>query len=156
ETVADNISFGLADVSRERMQEALRIAHLQDVIQALPLGLDTVIGERGTLLSGGQKQRLAIARAMVRDPQLLLLDEATSALDNISERQVQEALDEARQGRTSVVIAHRLSTIRNANLIVVLEQGRVMESGTWAELEAKAGAFQRLLEATRRTPAHET
>ncbi len=149
ETVADNISFGLTDVSRERMGEALRIAHLQDVISALPKGLDTVIGERGTLLSGGQKQRLAIARAMVRDPQLLLLDEATSALDNVSERQVQEALDEARQGRTSVVIAHRLSTIRNANLIVVLEHGRVVESGTWAELEAKGGAFQRLLAATR-------
>ncbi len=155
ETIADNISFGLTDVSRERMNEALRIAHLEDVVQAQAKGLDTVIGERGTLLSGGQKQRLAIARAMVRDPQLLLLDEATSALDNVSERQVQEALDEARQGRTSVVIAHRLSTIRNANLIVVLEHGRVVESGTWAELEAKGGAFRRLLEATRAKPSAE-
>jgi ATP-binding cassette, subfamily B, bacterial MsbA len=156
ETVADNITFGLDDVPRERLEAALRLAHLDDVINALPKGLDTVIGERGTLLSGGQKQRLAIARAMVRDPQLLLLDEATSALDNVSERQVQEALDEARQGRTSVVIAHRLSTIRNADRIVVLEKGRVVETGTWAELEARPGAFRRLLEATRSEPARET
>lgn len=156
ETVADNITFGLTDVPPEQLAAALRLAHLEDVIKALPKGLDTVIGERGTLLSGGQKQRLAIARALVRDPQLLLLDEATSALDNLSERQVQEALDQARQGRTSVVIAHRLTTIRNADQIVVLEKGRVLETGTWTELEAKPGAFRRLLEATRPGPVRET
>ncbi len=125
------------------------IAHLGDVIENLPSGLDSVVGERGTMLSGGQKQRLAIARAMVRDPQLLILDEATSALDNVSERQVQAALDDARAGRTSVVIAHRLSTIRNADLIVVLEGGRIVEQGTWAELNNRAGAFHRLLAAAK-------
>ena len=147
ETIRDNITFGSRDVTPARLQTAIRMANLEEVIAALPKGLDTLVGERGTMLSGGQKQRLAIARAMVRDPLLLILDEATSALDNVSERQVQAALDEARRGRTSVVIAHRLSTIRNADLIVVLSNGRIVEQGTWSELEALNGHFKGLLAA---------
>lgn len=149
-SIRSNITVGCSQASPDQVDKAIRTAHLDDVIQQLPAGLDSVVGERGTMLSGGQKQRLAIARAMVRDPQLLILDEATSALDNVSERQVQSALDEARSGRTSVVIAHRLSTIRNADLIVVLEQGRVVEQGTWSELESRSGRFSHLLAAAAR------
>jgi subfamily B ATP-binding cassette protein MsbA len=147
DTVVNNIRFGCPDATPDRLQKAVKMAHLDDVIRHLPDGLETTVGERGTMLSGGQKQRLAIARAMVRDPQLLILDEATSALDNYSERQVQAALDQARQGRTSVVIAHRLTTIRNADLIVVLDRGRVVERGGWDELKDRGGAFSRLLAA---------
>jgi subfamily B ATP-binding cassette protein MsbA len=150
DSIRSNITVGCQTADPDRIQAAVRIAHLGDVIENLPSGLDSVVGERGTMLSGGQKQRLAIARAMVRDPQLLILDEATSALDNVSERQVQAALDDARAGRTSVVIAHRLSTIRNADLIVVLEDGRIVEQGTWAQLEGNSGRFSRLLEAAQR------
>ena len=147
ETVEHNLTFGSTSATPAQVQKALQVAHLEDVVASLPKGLQTMVGERGTMLSGGQKQRLAIARAMVREPLLLILDEATSALDNVSERQVQAALDEARRGRTSVVIAHRLSTIRNADLIVVLSGGRIVETGTWAELEARDGAFRKLLAA---------
>jgi subfamily B ATP-binding cassette protein MsbA len=149
ESVRQNICVGAPDASPEALAAALRIAHLDDVIAGLPAGLDTVVGERGTMLSGGQKQRLAIARAMVRNPRILVLDEATSALDNVSERQVQAALDDAREGRTSVVIAHRLSTIRNADVIVVLEEGRVVQQGSWSELAEREGSFRRLLMAAR-------
>jgi subfamily B ATP-binding cassette protein MsbA len=149
ETVEHNITFGSPNTTPKQLQRALKVAHLEEVVSGLPLGLQTVVGERGTMLSGGQKQRLAIARAMIREPLFLILDEATSALDNVSERQVQAALDEARRGRTSVVIAHRLSTIRNADLIVVLSEGRIVETGTWDELEARNGAFQALLAAAR-------
>jgi subfamily B ATP-binding cassette protein MsbA len=149
ETIEKNILFGLKNVSRERLDKAIEIAHLREVIESLPAGLQTVVGERGTMLSGGQKQRLAIARAIVRDPQLLILDEATSALDNYSERLVQSALEEARQGRTSMVIAHRLSTIRSADSIVVLEQGKVVQMGSWSELESVPGTFRRLLNAAK-------
>ncbi|HVY69605.1 MAG TPA: ATP-binding cassette domain-containing protein, partial [Verrucomicrobiae bacterium] len=122
-----------------------RMAHLEDVVNALPSGLETIVGERGTMLSGGQRQRLAIARALVRDPRILILDEATSSLDTLSERQVQAALEDAVQGRTVLVIAHRLSTIRNADRIVVLDQGRVVEQGGWEELVAAGGAFAKLV-----------
>ncbi len=155
DTIRGNITVGCPDTAPEQIQRAIRVAHLDDVIDRLPAGLESMVGERGTMLSGGQKQRLAIARAMVRDPQLLILDEATSALDNVSERQVQAALDAARAGRTSIVIAHRLSTIRNADLIVVLEEGRIVERGTWAELEGNAGRFSRLLAAAQK-PVEET
>jgi ABC-type multidrug transport system fused ATPase/permease subunit len=143
----DDVYVWWGKVKSSQRQSAM--PHLDDVIAGLPAGLDTVVGERGTMLSGGQKQRLAIARAMVRNPRILVLDEATSALDNVSERQVQAALDDAREGRTSVVIAHRLSTIRNADVIVVLEEGRVVQQGTWNELAEREGSFRRLLMAAR-------
>jgi ATP-binding cassette subfamily B protein len=145
DTVANNIAFGRKGVTPEQMKRAVSAAHLDDVIRQLPMGLETVVGERGAMFSGGQRQRLAIARAVVADPQLLVLDEATSALDNVSERQVQAALDAARHHRTVVVIAHRLSTVRTADWIVVLDQGRVIEQGTWEELTARDGQFNRLL-----------
>ena len=145
DTVANNIQFGRQGVTPEQLRRAVAAAHLDDVIRGLPQGLETVVGERGTMLSGGQRQRLAIARAVVANPQLLILDEATSALDNVSERQVQAALDEARHQRTVVVIAHRLSTVRSADWIVVLDHGRVAEQGTWDELTARGGQFSRLL-----------
>jgi len=147
ESIRHNITVGCSGCTPADIENSIRVAHLGDVVAQLPAGLDSVVGERGTMLSGGQKQRLAIARAMVRDPQLLILDEATSALDNVSEREVQAALDEARSGRTSVVIAHRLSTIRNADMIVVLEHGKIVEQGTWDSLEKSSGRFSALLAA---------
>ena len=146
DTMARNIGYGFPEVSMQQIEEAVRLAYLEDVVNQLPDGLDTVVGERGTLFSGGQRQRLAIARALVRNPQVLILDEATSALDNISERQVQAALEKALQGRTVLVIAHRLSTIRNADHIVVLNEGRVLEQGTWDKLVALSGNFEKLVQ----------
>jgi ABC-type multidrug transport system fused ATPase/permease subunit len=121
------------------------VANLADVIAQLPRGLDTLVGERGAMVSGGQRQRIAIARAVIRDPSILILDEATSHLDTVSETLVQQALLNASRGRTTIVIAHRLSTIREADQLIVLEQGSVIEQGTWEALEAAGGAFQRLL-----------
>ncbi len=145
DTMARNIGYGFPRVTEEQIRAAVRMAHLEDVVNALPSGLETIVGERGTMLSGGQRQRLAIARALVRDPRILILDEATSSLDTLSERQVQAALEDAVQGRTVLVIAHRLSTIRNADRIVVLDQGRVVEQGGWEELVAAGGAFAKLV-----------
>jgi ATP-binding cassette subfamily B protein len=145
DTLARNIAYGREQVTREQIEAAVRMAHLEDVVAELPEGLETIVGERGVLLSGGQRQRLAIARALVHNPRLLILDEATSALDNLAERQVQAALDRAVEGRTVLVIAHRLSTIRNADRIVVLEAGRVSEQGTWEELVKCGGKFSELL-----------
>jgi len=147
ESIESNILLGVTPGGGLPIHEAIRIAHLEEVIEQLPKGLATVVGERGTLLSGGQKQRMAIARAVVRDPDLLILDEATSALDNYSERLVQAALNDARRGRTSLVIAHRLSTIRSADMIIVMDKGRVVEMGDWATLEAREGVFKKLVTA---------
>ncbi|MEV0270039.1 ABC transporter ATP-binding protein [Hamadaea sp. NPDC050747] len=144
-TIRDNVAYGLPDVSLERVREALADANALDFIDALPDGVDTVVGERGARLSGGQRQRLAIARALIRDPRILVLDEATSALDTHSERLIQQALERLVHGRTVFVVAHRLSTIRTADRIVVMRDGRIVETGTHDSLVASAGAYASLL-----------
>lgn len=147
DTVAGNIAYGaLADTPRDAVLKAARDAHAIEFIEQLPDGLDTVVGENGTLLSGGQRQRLAIARALLKDAPILILDEATSALDSESERAIQTALAEVMKNRTTIVIAHRLSTIENADQVVVLDHGRVVESGTHEALLEKGGVYAKLHE----------
>jgi len=143
-TVADNLRFGRADADETMLEEACRAAAALDFVRGLPKGFDSVVGERGVRLSGGQRQRLAIARALLADPRILVLDEATSALDSESEAEIQAALARLRAGRTTFVIAHRLSTIRSAHLICVLDQGRIVERGTHAELLSAGGLYRRL------------
>jgi ATP-binding cassette, subfamily B, bacterial MsbA len=145
DTLAANIAYGrLAGVSRDAVRRAAHAAHALSFIEAMPQGLDTLIGENGVRLSGGQRQRLAIARAFLKDAPVLILDEATSALDSESERHVQEALEVLMQGRTTLVIAHRLSTIERADRIVVLHDGAIVEMGRHAELVAREGPYARL------------
>ncbi|MDQ1217235.1 ABC transporter ATP-binding protein [Microbacterium arborescens] len=143
-TIRENVAYGLPDVSDERIERALRDANAWEFVSDQPEGWDTVVGERGARLSGGQRQRLAIARALVRDPRILLLDEATSALDPESEELVKEALARLMTGRTTLVVAHRLSTIRQADRIVVLERGRIVEQGSHDDLLAAAGRYAHL------------
>ncbi len=145
DTLAANIAYGrLAGVSRDAVRRAAQAAHALSFIEAMPQGLDTLIGENGVRMSGGQRQRLAIARAFLKDAPVLILDEATSALDSESERHVQEALEVLMQGRTTLVIAHRLSTIERADRIVVLHDGAIVEMGQHAELVAREGPYARL------------
>jgi subfamily B ATP-binding cassette protein MsbA len=144
DTVRANIAYGRVGATEEEIVAAARAASAHDFIVNLPQGYDTVVGGRGLKLSGGQRQRVAIARAMLKDAPILLLDEATSALDTESERQVQEALRALMRGRTTVVIAHRLSTVVDADLIYVLDGGRVIESGNHGELLARGGTYARL------------
>ncbi|HRF79464.1 MAG TPA: ABC transporter transmembrane domain-containing protein [Flavobacteriales bacterium] len=140
-TIRENIAYGKPDASDEIIEAAARKANAHDFISSFPQGYATVVGERGIQLSGGQRQRIAIARAVLKDPAILILDEATSALDSESERLVQDALDQLMKGRTSIVIAHRLSTVRDADRILVLDKGRVLESGTHDELIADVGGL---------------
>ncbi len=143
-TVEENIRYGRPGATHEEVVEAARQAKALDFIQEHPDGFQRMVGERGDLLSGGQKQRVAIARAILRNPPILILDEATSALDTVTERLVQEALNNVMKNRTVLAIAHRLSTVRNASCILVMEDGRVMEKGTDAELRQKGGFYSRL------------
>lgn len=145
DTIANNIAYARNDqYSREEIEKAARMAYTIDFIEKMDGGLDTVIGENGVLLSGGQRQRIAIARALLRDSPILILDEATSALDTESERAIQSALDELQKNRTSLVIAHRLSTIEQADEIIVVEDGRIVESGTHQTLLVQKGAYAQL------------
>ncbi|XP_027703707.1 multidrug resistance protein 1 [Vombatus ursinus] len=144
-TIAENIRYGREDVTMEEIEKAVKEANAYDFIMKLPNKFDTLVGERGAQLSGGQKQRIAIARALVRNPKILLLDEATSALDTESEAVVQEALDKAREGRTTIVIAHRLSTIRNADVIAGFEDGVIVEQGNHNELMKQEGVYFKLV-----------
>ena len=145
-TIFDNIAYGAPGASESDVREAARKANALDFIEAFPDKFMTIVGERGIQLSGGQRQRIAIARAVLRNPTILILDEATSSLDSESERLVQDALEKLMVGRTSIVIAHRLSTIRKADQIVVLDQGKVQETGTHEELMKAGGVYKRLCE----------
>ena len=146
DTVANNLRIAKPDATKKELRNAAEIANALSFIEALPKGFDTSIGNQGNKLSGGQKQRLSIARAVLKNPEILILDEATSALDTESERLVQEALIKMMKSRTSLVIAHRLSTIQNADLIVVLQNGKIAEKGTHEELIAKKGTYKKLIE----------
>ena len=146
DTVANNLRIAKPDATEKELNNAAKIANALSFIEALPKGFDTMIGDQGNKLSGGQKQRLSIARAVLKNPEILILDEATSALDTESERLVQEALIKMMKSRTSLVIAHRLSTIQNADLIVVLQNGKIAEKGTHEELIAKNGTYKKLIE----------
>jgi ATP-binding cassette, subfamily B, bacterial len=143
-TIKENLRYARPDVTDEQIEQAARAAQIHDVIMGLPDGYDTVVGSRGHRFSGGEKQRIAIARALLRDPRILVLDEATSALDNETERAVQRAFDELARGRTTVTIAHRLSTVRDADQIVVVDHGRMLEAGTHDSLVEAAGRYAAL------------
>jgi ABC-type multidrug transport system fused ATPase/permease subunit len=138
-SVRDNIAYGLDNISFKEVWQAAKQARALDFIEELPDGMNTILGDRGVRLSGGQKQRIAIARALLRDPEILILDEATSALDSVTEKLIQQSLEKLSQGKTVITIAHRLSTIAQADKVVVLERGRIVEQGSYHELLKKQG-----------------
>jgi ATP-binding cassette subfamily B protein len=152
-TIADNLRIGRPDATEAELETACAKAQVLDVVRRLPMGFETLLGERGASLSGGERQRLAIARALLKDPPILVLDEATSALDAGTEGRVQAALDEARRGRTTLAIAHRLATVRDADLVLVFEDGRIVERGAFEDLVAAGGAFAGLVAAQALTSA---
>jgi ATP-binding cassette subfamily B protein len=145
-TIRRNLMYGRPGATQDEMEAAARAANIHDRIAELPEGYDTIVGERGYKLSGGEKQRLAIARVILKDPRILILDEATSSLDTTSERLVQSALEPLMEGRTTIAIAHRLSTILKADVIFVIDRGRVAERGTHDQLLARGGLYARLYE----------
>jgi subfamily B ATP-binding cassette protein MsbA len=144
DTVRNNIAYGSQNATYEQVKEAARAAHALDFIQQLPEGFDTVIGESGARLSGGERQRISIARAILKNAPILILDEATSSLDTESEWEVQQAIENLVQSRTTFVIAHRLSTIRNADRIIVIQEGRIVEEGTHDSLLPLEGVYKML------------
>jgi subfamily B ATP-binding cassette protein MsbA len=144
DTISGNIAYGQKEVKSSKIHAAAEAANAKEFIDALPHGFNTVIGEKGVRLSGGQRQRIAIARALLKDPPILILDEATSSLDTESEKYVQEAINNLMKDRTVLVIAHRLSTIINADRIIVLDNGKIVESGAHTELLDKNGIYKNL------------
>ncbi|MDE7112971.1 MAG: ATP-binding cassette domain-containing protein, partial [Acetatifactor sp.] len=143
-TIRDNITYGCENVTDAQLDQVIRAANLKELIDSLPDGLDTKVGEHGGKLSGGQRQRVSIARALIRDPRVIVLDEATSALDSISEKLIQEAVNNLTANRTTFIVAHRLSTIRDADKIAVIDEGRCVEYGTYDELIALQGRFYQM------------
>jgi ATP-binding cassette subfamily B protein len=144
-TIAENLRYAKPDATDDELVKVAKAANIYDTIASFPLGFDTVVGERGYRLSGGEKQRVAIARVLLKDPSVLILDEATSSLDTVSERIVQKTLDKAARNRTTIAIAHRLSTIVNADVIFVIDGGRLVEQGTHAQLMTKRGLYSKLV-----------
>ena len=151
DTLYRNLAYGRPEATEEEVYRAARMAHLEDFIHSLPEGYETKVGERGLKLSGGEKQRVAIARVILKNPPLLILDEATSSLDSLSEQAILGALKEVSQQRTTLVIAHRLSTIRDANTILVMDGGRIVESGSHNDLLARGGHYAQLWEQQHRS-----
>ena len=143
-TIRDNITYGVENVDEATLNEVVKAANLTDLIDSLPDGLDTMVGEHGGKLSGGQRQRISIARALIRNPKVIVLDEATSALDSISEKLIQEALNNLTKDRTTFIVAHRLSTIKDADKIAVIADGHCVEYGTYDELMELKGEFYQM------------
>jgi ATP-binding cassette subfamily B protein len=146
-TILENITYGVrGEVSRERVEEAARAAAIHDVILSFPKGYDTMVGEKGVTLSGGQKQRVAIARTILKDPAILILDDSTSSVDTETEAAIRGALEKLMQGRTSFISAHRIQSLMKADLILVFDNGRIVERGTHATLLARGGMYRRIFD----------